>query len=173
MNLQKEYEILRMGQNGHMSGWLYILIAAQDAEILKPGKTSFRVKGHIDLLEVAQLALLPGGQGDFILPLNQKMLKVIKKTVSQKISINFELDHSEIELNSELMEALSYSERALTFFNSLNKGHQRYFSAWINDAKTIQTMSKRISQAFYGLENHMGYPETVRYFKTKKGSEKI
>jgi hypothetical protein len=48
-------------------------------------KKSFRIKGKIDSVPVEGLALLPMGEGDFILALNATLRKKIKKIIGDKI----------------------------------------------------------------------------------------
>jgi uncharacterized protein YdeI (YjbR/CyaY-like superfamily) len=63
------------------------------------------------------------------------------------------------------MACLADDATALDFFNTLSKGHQTYFSNWIEAAKTVETKTKRITQAVMGLSMGLGYGEMVRYFK--------
>ena len=56
------------------------------------------------------------------------------------------VDTFEKPLSVDFMECLSDEPKALEKFNSLPKGHQRYFSKWIEDAKTDPTKTKRITQ---------------------------
>jgi uncharacterized protein YdeI (YjbR/CyaY-like superfamily) len=63
------------------------------------------------------------------------------------------------------MNCLADDPHALDFFNTLPRGHQNYFSNWIESAKTSETKVKRISQAVQGLAMRMGYGEMIRYFR--------
>jgi uncharacterized protein YdeI (YjbR/CyaY-like superfamily) len=63
------------------------------------------------------------------------------------------------------MACLDDEPAALAFFITLPKGHQQYFSNWIESAKTIDTKTKRIMQAVAGLAMGLGYGEMVRHFK--------
>jgi hypothetical protein len=72
--------ILKMGQQGEKSGWTYINVPQDLALQLKPGnKKSFRVKGKLDAHAIKAVAILPMGDGNFILPLNAAMRKAIGK----------------------------------------------------------------------------------------------
>ena len=63
--------ILKFDQQGEKTGWTYIVIPAATADKIKAGyKKSFRVKGQLNGQAIKQKALLPMGNGDFILPLN-------------------------------------------------------------------------------------------------------
>jgi len=57
---------------------------------------------------------------------------------------------------------LNDEPKALAYFNTLPKGHQNYFSKWIEAAKTIETKTKRITMAVIALAKQMGYPEMIR-----------
>lgn len=51
---------------------------------------------------------------------------------------------------------------SIGFFNTLTKGHQNYFSKWINAAKTIETQTKRIAMIIHALNNHWDYGSMIR-----------
>ena len=60
--------IRQFAEQGEKTGWSYITIPSDIADQLKPGfKKSFRVKGKLDSYSIAQQALLPMGNGEFIL----------------------------------------------------------------------------------------------------------
>lgn len=156
----------QFGEKGEKSGWIYIEIPINVTEHLNPGvRTSFRVKGKIDGHPLQQTALIPMGEGTFILPTNADMRRAIRKQEGARVTLEFELDTSPIALSEDLMSCLADDPRALAFFNTLPRGHQHYFSKWIESAKTTETRVKRISQAVRGLAMNMGYGEIVRYFK--------
>ncbi len=155
-------------EKGEKSGWIFLEIPVDVTETLNPGvRTTFRVKGKIDNLEIKQTALLPMGEGSFILPTNAKMRRAIRKREGATVTLEFERDDSPIALSEDLMACLNDEPTALEFFNSLPKGHQNYFSKWIDSAKTTETKVKRITQAVRGLAMGLGYGEMVRYFKGK------
>lgn len=161
--------IQKFRQNKEKTGWSYVEISAAQAHKIKPNcKVSFRVKGKIDAHEIAQLALVPAGGGDFILPINGTIRKAIKKEAGDPVSIAIELDEREIKPSSDFMACLKDDDRAYKFFQTLPKGHQNYFSQWINSAKTIETKTKRITMAVIGLAAGQGYGEMVRANKAKK-----
>lgn len=156
----------RFEEKGEKSGWTYIEIPIDVTEQLNPGiRTSFRVKGKIDDHSLKQTALIPMGEGTFILPTNAEMRRAIRKQDGATATLEFELDTSPIALSEDLMSCLADDPPALAFFNTLPRGHQNYFSKWIDSAKTTETRVKRISQAVRGLAMNMSYGEMVRYFK--------
>nr|MCU0382465.1 DUF1905 domain-containing protein [Cyclobacteriaceae bacterium] len=78
----------KFNKKGEKSGWTYIAIPASMAEAINAGvKKSFRVKGSIDLVKIKQVALLPIGGGEFILPINQKIKKELKKDIGDKVTL--------------------------------------------------------------------------------------
>ncbi len=155
--------ILRFGQMGEKTGWTYIQIPAEQAAQLSPGnKRSFRVKGKLDKVCVKQLALLPIGDGNFIIPLNTGMRKALKKQKGAELQVQLERDASPLTISGELMNCLQDEPRALKFFNSLQPSHQLYFSKWIETAKTDLTKAKRIAQTVNGCMHQFTFSEMIR-----------
>lgn len=148
---------------GEKSGWTYIELLNPIAQKINPGiKTSYQVKGTLDGIEISGMSLLPMGNGNFILALNQTLLKKINKKVGDPISIVLELDNKPYEHNRDFLEFLETDERAFRYFQSLPKSHQKYFSKWIDSAKTIHTKVNRIAEAVQALSKHWGYAEMIR-----------
>jgi hypothetical protein len=155
--------IQRFDKQGEKTGWTYIEISASQAQKLKPDtKVSFRVKGKLDEFEIQKTALIPMGDGKFILPINATIRKGIKKKHGDKLKAALEADDREIALSRDLITCLKDDPQAYTFFKSLTKGHQQYFSKWIESAKTAQTKTKRIVMAVIALAQKQGYPEMMR-----------
>ncbi|GAB3516858.1 DUF1905 domain-containing protein [Emticicia fontis] len=155
-------------KNGDKTGWTYIIIPAHIANQIKPDtKTSFRVRGKLDDHPIKQVALLPAGEGDFMMAINGGMRKGIRKIEGATIEVSLEQDTDEHKISEDLLICLEDDSKALEKFNSLAPGHQRYFSNWIEEAKTIETKTKRISQAVWGLAHDMDYGMMIRHFKNK------
>lgn len=161
--------IKKFSDKGEKTGWTYIEIPAAVAEKLKPGsKKSFRVKGCLDDFSFAGMALLPMGNGDFILALNSSVRKSIRKSKGAKLSVKIQADENPVKLNAELMECLFDEPECLSFFNSLTAGHRKYFSNWIESAKTEATRTKRIAQTLNALANHQHYGQMIRALNQNK-----
>ncbi|QJW91036.1 DUF1905 domain-containing protein [Spirosoma taeanense] len=164
----------RFDANGEKTRWTYIEIPITVTEALRPGqKTSFRVKGKLDEYVLERVALIPMGQAGsadsaFIMGVNAVMRRGIRKEKGATVQVTLELDDAPMPLSADLMACLEDDPKALTFFNQLSKGHQNYFSNWIEDAKTVETKTKRITQAVTGLALGMGYGEMIRHFKSRK-----
>ena len=159
--------IQRFDKKGEKTGWHFVEISATQARKLKDGKTSFRVKGTIDALTIQKTALIPMGNGDFILPLNATLRKAIGKKHGDKITLNLELDERKLILSPDLMSCLKEDPAALQFFKSLPPSHQQYYSKWIESAKTAATKAKRIVISMEGFGKKQGYAEMMRSYKNR------
>lgn len=161
--------ILKFEQQGEKTGWTYISIPEDIAQEIKPGNRKiFRVKGKLDKYTIAAVALMPMGDGSFIMPLNAEMRKGIAKKVGAKLDVQLKEDDNPDPVTSpEFMECLQDDPEALAFFNTLTKGHQNYFLKWIESAKTDATKAKRIAQSITGLTRKQDYGTMIRSNKGK------
>lgn len=159
----------RFDRQGEKTGWTYIEIPADLAQQLKPGnKKEFKVKGKLDNHAINRVSLLPMGGGLFIMPVNAAMRKAIGKRHGAMVKLQLTEDKSEFVFNSDFMECLADEPTALKFFQTLTGSHQRYFSKWIDSAKTEQTKAKRIAQSVNALAKQQGYTEMARELKKNK-----
>lgn len=166
MMIQLTVTIHQFAQQGEKTGWTYIEIPADAAQKLKPGnKKSFRVKGKLDSYLIKGVALLPMGGGKFIMAFNGAMRKGTGKRKGAMLKIQLETDSKAYQLNAELMECLNDEPRALSFFKTLAKSHQNYFSKWVESAKTEATRTKRIAQTVTAMSKHQGFTEMMRSFR--------
>jgi hypothetical protein len=166
--IQFSTRILRFDKKGEKTGWSYIQISAGQAQKLNPDcKVSFRVKGQLDHYAFEKVALLPMGDGSFILPMNGKIRKALEKHQGDTVHVTMQLDKRTLTLSKDLMDCLKEDPDAFTFFKTLPKSHQQYFSNWIESAKTTQTKTKRIVMAITGLSNKQGFGEMIRASKSK------
>lgn len=155
--------IKKFGEQGEKTGWTYIIIPAEEATKLKPGnKKSFRVKGKLDNHPVKQMALLPMGGDDFILPLKAEVRKKIGKRMGHSLQVQIEKDDSPILPSKELMTCLKDEPEALAYFRTLAKSHQNYFTKWIEAAKTDETKAKRIARTLNAFNRKQTYSEMIR-----------
>lgn len=159
-------EIIKYAKNGEKTGWTFVEVPLDIAEKIKPKtKTTYRVKGKLGALAISQVALVPIGEGNYILPLNAEMRKVLKKHVGDKLKIALEEETEELPISADLLTSLELEPEALEVFNSYPKGHQRYYSNWVESAKTYETKSKRIYMCVFGLLHKMDYGQMIRHFK--------
>lgn len=156
----------KFNEKGEKTGWTYFTIPAHIAQELNPGvKVGYRVKGKIDNFPIKMVALLPMGEGDFIIPFNQKFKKGTGKKEGATIEVTLEIDTDEFVFSEDLMTCLEDEPVAIAAFNKMPKSHQKYYSNWVESAKTFETKSKRITQCVFGLANGMDYGQTLRHFK--------
>ncbi|MBE9585293.1 DUF1905 domain-containing protein [Mucilaginibacter sp. JRF] len=156
--------ILQFAENADKTGWTYIEIPAHLAEEMKPGqKQSYRVRGMLDGLAIAGVALLPAGEGNFILPINAQMRKGIRKGGGAMLRVQLEHDKDyKIEVPDDLTECLEYEPEAGEYFYSLSPSHRGYFIKWIDSAKTQPTRDKRIALTVNALVNRWDYGQMIR-----------
>jgi len=155
--------ILQFAEQGEKTGWTYIVITAAQAEKLMPNnKKSFRVKGKLDDHPIKKVALLPMGEGEFIMPLNATIRKAIRKRKGDKLKVSLEVDKAKIEPPSDLMECLADEPGALTYFKQLPMSHQNYFGNWVRSAKAEATRASRIARVVTAMVKKQTYAEMIR-----------
>ena len=155
--------LLKFEKQGEKTGWTYFEVPADLAQKLKPGnKREFKVKGKLDNYSINRVSLMPMGGGLFIMPVNATMRKAIGKRHGSMVKVQLLADDSAFVFNADLMECLEYEPKAKEHFKSLTGSHQRYFSKWIDSAKTEPTKTKRIAMAVNALAKKWGYPEMLR-----------
>lgn len=156
---------------GEKTGWTYIDVPLDITGAIKPGqKTSFRVKGTLDNYPISLVALIPMGrsgdvEGGFIMPVNATMRRGIRKEAGATVRVNLEVDDSPMPISADLLACLDDDPAAQAHFQTLSRGHQIYFSNWIEDAKTNETRTKRLTQAVMGLSMGMDFGQMIRHFK--------
>jgi hypothetical protein len=138
--------ILQFAEQGEKTGWSYIEIPADIARQMKPGnKKSFRVRGMLDALPVSGMALMPMGEGNFIMALKAEVRKGLHKNAGAMLHVKLEEDVDfKVEMPADLQECFDFEPDAFEFFNTLAKSHRDYFIKWIDSAKTRGTREKRI-----------------------------
>ena len=161
--------IQKFEKKGEKTGWSYIEISPRQSEKINPGcKMSYRVKGKLDFFPIQRVSLLPMGTGGFILPFNASLRKGTGKKVGDTVKVQLQHDPRDIQLSADFITCLKDDPIAYDFFKSLPKGHQNYFSKWIDTAKTSATKTKRITMAVMALALKQGFPEMIRANKTKR-----
>jgi hypothetical protein len=155
--------IHRFGTQGEKTGWTYFEVPPDLAQELKPGnKKEFKVKGKLDAHPIKRVSLVPMGGGKFIFVLNATIRKAIGKKHGATVKVQLTEDKSEFVFNKDFMECLDDEPAAKNFFQSLTGSHQRYFSKWIDEAKTEPTRTKRIAMSVNALAKKWGYGEMIR-----------
>jgi len=156
--------ILQFAEQGEKTGWSYIEVPADLAQQLKPGnKKSFRVRGMLDGFSVKGMALMPMGQGNFIMALKADVRRAIHKNKGAMLHICIEEDVDyKVQLPDDLKECFEFEPKAFDFFNSLPKSHREYFIKWIDGAKTSETRAKRIINTVNAMLHKWGYNTMIR-----------
>src|SRR5450432_4875165 len=105
--------IQQFAEQGEKTGWSYVTIPPDISEKLKPGfRKSFRVKGKLDAFPIAQQALLPMGNGEFILPLKASLRKAIHKNKGAMLKLRLEIDIHPKIISKELLACLNDAPKA-------------------------------------------------------------
>ncbi len=155
--------IHKFGKKGEKTGWTYFEMPADIVQQLKPGnKKEFKVKGRLDGYAIRRVSVLPMGGGLFIMPLNTVMRRAMGKKQGAILTVQLTEDKSDFVFNKDFMDCLDDEPAAKEFFQSLTGSHQRYFSKWIDSARTEATKTKRIAMAITALARKRGYPEMIR-----------
>ena len=159
--------IERFEKQGEKTGWSYIYIPKRFASKMTDQKTSFRVKGKLDDYTIKQVALLPMGTGDFIMPINGEMRKQLNKMEGETIKVEIDIDTSELEADQDFLDCLAEEPSALAHYEKLTQGHKNYFTKWLETAKTQETKASRIAMAVDALKRGLRFDEMLR---EKKGT---
>jgi len=169
MKIRYQTTILKFASKGEKTGWTYIEVPADVSQKLKRGnKKSFRVKGKLDRFAIKEVALLPMGDGNFIMPLNASLRKGIGKRHGAMLQVELEEDKSPQTYDADLLQCLEEEPKAKSFFYQLSKSHQNYYSKWIASAKTEATKAKRIAQCMEGLLRKQHYGEMLHWLRDHK-----
>ena len=161
--------ILKFDKQGEKTGWTYIEIPSDVANKLKPGnKKSFRVKGKLDNYSFEKTSLLPMGNGNFIMPLNASIRKTIGKRHGAMLHVQIAEDKSDFVFNPDMMACLADEPVALKFFKQQPGSHQKYFSKWVDSAKTDITKAKKIAMVVNALSKGQGFAEMIRANTNKR-----
>jgi hypothetical protein len=162
--------ILQFDELGEKTGWTYIAIAADLAQQLKPGnKKSFRVKGMLDSHPIKAVALMPMGEGNFIMAINADMRKGIHKRAGAMLQVAIEVDNdTQVTVPDDVQECFEFEPDAQTYYDSLPQGHQRYFINWINSAKTEPTRTMRIENLIKAMLNKWDYNQMIRAMRKER-----
>ena len=169
MQLIFKADLKKFGSKGEKTGWTYIEIPLKVSEGLKPGvKKSFRVKGTIDGFAIEKTALIPMGEGHFIMAINATMRKGIKKIAGAEVRVALEADEASMKIYPPFIACLKDEPAAWKHFSSLPESHKQYYSKWITSAKTDATRIKRIAMAVSGLVRKMEYGAMLKEERDNK-----
>lgn len=158
--------ILKFGEKGEKTGWTYIVILAVLAQQLSPGnKKSFKVKGKLDQHSISGIALIPMGEGNFIMALKADLRKAIGKQKGATSQVKLAVDNKPYQINALLIACLEDEPPSIQYFKSLPNSHQHYFSKWIESVKAEPTKTKRIAMAVNAMNKKMDFVQMLRSAK--------
>jgi hypothetical protein len=168
--IKYEAEIERFEKMGEKTGWSFVFIPMVVAERLKPGcKKSFRIKGKIDNVEVSGLAMVPMGEGNFIIALKASLRKALHKEEGAMLRLELEEDKDfKIDIPEDLELCLLEEPYLMDNFLKIPKSHQNYYINWLNTAKTEATRTKRLTQIVIAMEKQQSFGEMIREEKASK-----
>lgn len=99
------------------------------------------------------------------------MRKGTGKKAGDKVAVEIEVDKKALKISNDLIVCLKDDPTAYQFFKSLPPSHQRYFSKWVDDAKTPETKEKRIALSLSALNRNMHFGKMVREQHTLAGRD--
>ncbi len=154
----------RFGDKGEKSAWTYLRIPEKCLTAWKiKARSPFHVKGKLDDCVLKQKAVMSMGDGQMMLPINATLRKKIKKETGDKVEVALEVDSSKYIIHKELLLCLEDEPVAKKHFNSLTNSHQKYYSKWIEEAKTKTTAANRIATAVTTLAMGLNYSEMIHW----------
>ena len=168
--IEFETTMLQFGEMGEKTGWRYIEVPADIAQQLKPNnKKSFRVKGFLDNYAISGFALMPMGEGKFIMPIKADIRKAIRKEAGATLTIKLE-EHADFKvyIPSDLQDCFDFDPEALIQFNSLAMSHRNYFIKWIESAKTQETRTTRIVNTMNAMLRKWPYNQMLGEIKKER-----
>ena len=117
----------------------------------------------LDAFAVAGMALMPMGNGNFIMALKADVRKGIRKSKGAVLKVLLEEDVDyKVEIPKDLADCFEFEPDALMQFNKLPKSHRDYFIKWINSAKTNETRAKRVVNTVNAMVRKWDYPRMIR-----------
>ena len=151
---------------GEKTGWTYIEIPADIAQQLKPdNKKSFRIMGKLDKYPISGIAVLPMGNGGFIMPLNASMRKGTHKKKDGMLEVQLTLDTNQLVVPTAFLECLADEPEAETFFNQLKPSQRNYYIKWLGGVKSEEAVAKRMAQAVTALSKKQDFVAMVHNYK--------
>lgn len=107
-----------------------------------------KVKATFDGVEYRG-SIAPMGGGLHILGIRKEIRERIGKEIGDTVAVTLErdLEPREVEVPSELAQALARAAAARTRFQSLSYTHRREFAEWVAGAKKQETRDGRAARA--------------------------
>ncbi|WP_432711978.1 YdeI/OmpD-associated family protein [Pedobacter sp.] len=157
----------RFERMGEKTGWTYITVPQAIAQVLKPGcKKSYRVKGKFDHIDISGMAMIPMGEGAFIIAVKAALRKQLQKEEGAVIKVELEEDlHFTVEMPEEMEMCLLEERHLMDRFLAMPLSHQHYFINWYTSAKTEKTKVKRLIMMVNAMESQLDFGAMIRASK--------
>lgn len=161
-------EIERFERMGEKTGWTYVAVPSATANLIKADcRKSYRVKGKLDQVAIAGIAMVPMGEGNFIIALKGSLRKQLKKEEGAILQLELEEDKDfQVGMPADLELCLSEETHLIANFLKMPKSHQNYYINWLNTAKTEKTRTKRLTEIVIAMEKKMNFAEMIRANKS-------
>lgn len=166
-------KIDQFGEMGEKTGWTYIEVPADLAEeLIGKQKKSFRVKGKLDTFPIKGVALMPMGNGSFIMPLNADMRKGIHKKKGAMLQVQIAVDKEPIAPPPGFMDCLEDEPKAKACFEKLSLSHRNYYIKWLGGVKGEVAVAKRMAQAINALSKGLDFAGLHQQLKEERALRK-
>lgn len=142
--------------------WSYhLLVPAEVAEPFLQGDDRRVVITYPSGLK-QQCALMPRGEGDCFIFLNQKLRKTLSLEPDDEITIRIEADTSKygLPVPEELEVLLDQDEEGSQFFHQLTPGKQRTLIHWVG---SVKNPDKRLTRAVVMINHVKGMRGNVDF----------
>lgn len=160
-------------EKGEKSGWTFIQLPQDIGEQLIPGnRKTFRVKGKIDAYSIKAVAVMPMGDGSFILPVNAEMRKGIQKKRGAMVMVSLAVDKAPLEIPTAFLECLVDEPAAKVFFDQLTTSQRNYFIKWMTGVKGEMAQAKRIAQTIDALILRQNFVDMMHAHKAQRAHNK-
>lgn len=164
-----ETTLQQFSEKGEKSGWTYIQIPQDLAHSLIPNqRKSFRVKGHLDAFPIKSVAVMPMGDGSFILPVNATMRKGIHKKKGAMVSVSLSVDKATPEIPPAFADCLADEPVAKAFFEQLPLSHRNYYCKWVTAVKSEILQANRMAQVLDALLLNQNFGTFMQSLKAMK-----
>ncbi|RYD52165.1 MAG: DUF1905 domain-containing protein [Sphingobacteriales bacterium] len=164
-----EATLEQFGYHGDKTHWTFITLPQEQAgQLHAADRKSFRVKGWIDAVPIAQIAVQPVKDGGYLLALNASLRRKLRKEAGQTVLLRLFKDESAPDQPDEFLVAIQSDPDAQLTWDQLTASHQRYYVNHIVAARTPETRFNRIAQSVAALANGWSFGEMIRAQKTPK-----
>lgn len=111
-------------------------------------RARLRVKGTIDAVPFKGM-LMPMGSGKHFIVVNGELRERIGKSAGDKVKLEMDVDSSPVRVTvpRDLTRALVRKRTARAAFDAMAPSHRKAYVRWIQEARTPETRSRRITEA--------------------------